>query len=341
MIPKPVEELVKKIWKKYSKKLFIEKDSGTYLHFIGFSIHLLGKLTALIPSFSKRHKQVKIKLSPENRKALKAKFDLYRQLVKSHQDQYGFILTDHCDATLFSGLLSIAGIDVDLSKARDSKGFWLRRSVDNPCYPDHSNSSISRDMMLGIYWYLYLTKDKKLAEQTLAHSKKHKYVLGKGDPARLLMMPSGEATLAEIVYQSGGKNHWLTRNQMQSWPRNLEGYGVHLLMMHGLLRGELKGYVDSKMLKAFEHYAKDNPHNPLYQAIYAMYSDGDMNKAVEQLLDSPWPSDRLPKRKDVKSSWVTQREYGDDWLPTNIDPEKEHSGGDFLVAAAIILKSLD
>jgi hypothetical protein len=64
---------------------------------------------------------------------LEDKYLLYKDLVSNHQDSYGFIYTEHCDATLFSGLLSIVK-EVELEAAKDSKGQWFRRPTSyTPC----------------------------------------------------------------------------------------------------------------------------------------------------------------------------------------------------------------
>lgn len=338
-----LQDVINNWWKENREKFFIERESGTLLHKVAFIIHLLAKIVALIPTFSKKISPKSTSLSPELKQALQDKVDLYLKETKKHEDSEGFILHEHCDSTLMSGLYGVSGGKVNLGAARDSKGWWHRRPVDRPCYPNHSASTISRDMMLGAYWYCWKNKFLGLANNTYIHSKEHSYVLGKGDLTRLIMMPGGEATLAEIIFRLGGKNRRLARKQPQSWPTNLSGYNVHLLMLHAILRGQLLGYVTKKMYKAFKSYADKNPLNPLHQYAYRLYTDGDMDQVVELLMDERfWPNDRLPRRKDRKNDWITSRDYDANWQPaTSGDLEKEHPGGDFLFVAQLVLSSLD
>ena len=337
-----LKKRVKAYWKENHKKYSIDAHSGTYLHTIGYWIHALSKITALYPDLSKKHKKKGYTLRKDLATQLREKLDLYQKLVKKHQNESGFVMHSHCDSTLYSGLLSVAVDNVHLYDARDHAGYWLRRNTELPCYPNGSRSSTSRDMMLGVYWWLWEHRQGAIAESTLIHAKNNNYVMGLGDPSRLLMMPGGEATLAEICYKLGGKNRWFTRNQIQSWSKKLQGYEVHLLVQHALLRGNIKGYISDNAFKALEHYASINPHNPLYTYAHSLYSGGDMNSTVELLLqENLWPSDRLPTSQDRSSDWVISRDYGHDWVPHPKKLEnKEHPGADFIVVAHQILRDL-
>ena len=335
-----LKEYVMRYWKDNSHKYNINKHSGTWLHKVGPIIHSLGKLTALVPSFGVEHKMAKYKLRPELLAQLKVKLDLYQELIKKHQNEHGFIMHDHCDSLLYTGLFSVT-TDVNITAARDDAGYWHRRNTELPCYPDGSKSTTSRDMMLGLYWYLWEHEDLELAESVLRHAKNNNYVMGLGDPARLLMMPAGEATLAEICYRLGGKNRWFTRHQKQFWPKTLKDYEVHLLVLHALLRGNILGYIDDGALEALAHYAVKNPHNPLYTYALSAFSDGDMNHTVELLLqENIWPHFRLPTSHDRKNDWVISRDAGDDWEPDTESEIKEHPGADFITVAHQILRNL-
>lgn len=338
-----MDKFIEKWYRENAHKFYIEAKSGTFVHLFAYLIHFVAKFTALFPSFRRRIKAKRGHLDTQLRAALEHKYNLYKENIKKHQDNYGFIDHKYCDSILWSGLLSITGIEVQLEKARGKDGFWQRRPTENPCYPTGSASSFSRDMLTGLVWYLWDQKDRNLAESTYKHMKKHCFVMGRGDPARLIMMPSLEATLAEICYRLGGKNRRFTRRQMQHWPKGLRGYPVHLSVMHILLRGRIFGNIDSKMYDSLKHYAKTHPNNPVYNFAYKLYNDGNMNEVAKLLMNEEWwPNDRLPRRRDRRSSWITQRDYGDDWLPARDDDlDQEHHGGDFLVATKLLLESLN
>lgn len=329
-------------WRNNGDKYNIDHHSGTWLHAVGALIHAIGKITSLIPEFGPKHKQKRYKLDKDLEILLRAKLDLYQSLIKKHQNQYGFIMYGHCDSLLYTGLFSVATDNIDIKAARDDKGYWHRRNTELSCYPIGSKSTISRDMMLGLYWYLWEHKDSSLAESVLAHAKVNNYVMGLGDPARLLMMPSGEATLAEICYRLGGKNRWFTRHQGHFWPKTLDDYAIHLLVQHVLLRGNILGHISNKALKALKHYSSNNFHNPLYTYAHSAYSDGNMNHTVKLLLqENLWPSDRLPTPQDRKNDWIISRNAGDNWEPHKDKCKtREHPGADFIVVAHQILRNL-
>lgn len=320
---------ISKFWKEHGHKFYINDHSNTWLHYTGFLLHSVSKL--FISPFT--FKKYKIKHEDVDKRLLSKldnKFKIYKAFIKHHQDENGFILSEHCDSLLYTGLLSDVLSDVKIRSAQDMEGYWHRRS--KPCYPKHSKSTISRDMLLGLYWYIWQSGSKEMADELLVHAKRNSYVMGLGDPARLLMMPSGEATLAEICYRKGGKNRWFTRHQLQAYPKNLKGYEVHLLVQHILLRGEVVGYIDSSAYSALEHYAYKHPHNALYQAAYALYAGG-INDVMRILLsDHLWPYNKLPTTKNYSSDWVISRDMGADWMPAD-GKEKQHTGGDFLCAA--------
>jgi len=326
-------------WKENSYKYNINKHHGTWLHNVGFTIHALGKISALIPNFRKRHTHQQYTLNNQLEAKLRLKLKIYKKLIRKHQNKYGFIMDNHCDSLLYTGLFSVATNNIKITAARDSKGYWHRRDVEQPCYPNGSASTISRDMMLGLYWYLWEHKDLNLAESVLEHAKANNYVMGLGDPARLLMMPAGESLLAEICHKLGGKNRWFTRHQMQSWPKNLKGYEIHLLVQYALLRGNVLGYIDSKTLDVLEYYAYENLHNPLYTYAYSAFADGNMNRTAQLLLQEDlWPSHRLPTTKDRHNDWIISRDPGSNWLPGFGD--NEHTGADFIVIAEQLLRNL-
>ena len=82
---------------------------------------------------------------------LSKKQDLYIELTKEVRDDYGFVR--NCDSLLFTSLGNIGGTRYDLSIAEGSDGagqpnaLWYRTPT-HDCYPEHSRSDISKDMLL-------------------------------------------------------------------------------------------------------------------------------------------------------------------------------------------------
>lgn len=339
----PSQDEFKSWWKVYQKENPILKNKGTWIHRLASLIHCIGKITALIPDFNKKIEPPKVYLDSALKLKLEEKYDRYKEMIKGHQDEHGFIITERCDSLLFSSLLSCSLNNVNIKAARDSQGWWHRRPLSYPnCFPNSSASSISRDMITGLIWYLYFNKDLTAAEETLELYKKHSFVMGQGDPSRLILMPGLEATIASIIYKLGGKSRWFTRHQRQTYPKNLTGYEVHLLVLHALLISRLSGHIRSNVLDSFKAYAEKNPCNALHQFAYSLYIDGNMNMVTELLLNEGWwPTDRLPTNRDRDSEWLTSRDCDYGYSPSpNPSPIKEFTGGDFIFVAWLVLESL-
>ena len=332
---------------KWLKDNHIKEPQGTWLHRLAKAIHLASRLTIPAYPLQKKIYTKPLKLSEDQKKQLIQKYQLYCKLIDKHQDQDGFVLWRHCDSTLFSGLIS--GIKelprpVNLPAARDKKGYWHRRPLKYPeCYEwDKNNgSTISRDMMWGIAWYCWLKRDLKLAQSTYEHIKKHSYVMGFGDPARLIMMPALEQVFCLMIEALGGPKQGLGKYLWSPFPKSLEGYEVHLLMLQVLLLGEIRGWIPKAAFEAVKAYAEKYSFNPFFLYVYHLFLDGDMTRVYQGLMNTQiWPNDRLPTNQDRYSDWVNQRTDPKDWKPEPVSYVIHHSGGDFLHLAYLVLEKL-
>lgn len=322
----------------FEPKYKIQDYSGTWLHRVGFVLHFITfKIQALFLFNKVSYKSKPRSLDQALSSKLKAKMTIYKTLLPKHQDQFGFVMTDKCDSTLYSGLLGSVGVGVDIKAARLANGFWERRPL-NPCYGSGSKSSFSRDMLVGLLWWIWRNKDLKLAEELYQHFKQNNFVMGLGDPSRLLVMSGLEATLAEIIFKLGGKNHFLARRQSQSWPLTLRGYEVHLSMLHLLLVGELKGGITKDMMKSLEHYGKDSCF-AIVQFAYGLYVSGDLSQAAQTLLNSNlWPDNRLPTNKDRSADWLHTQDNPNDYKSSPDNDVHEFAGADFIFYGSLVLE---
>lgn len=270
---------------------------------------------------------------------LEKKADLY--LEQMHRDEHGFIMTDHCDATLFSGLLGAATKDVALRAAasEDLKQWYRRPNKD--CSPSlgNSRSTVSRDMILGAMWWMWKNKDLQAAETLLRDLKSRAYYLrGEGTPGELLMNTSMMSTLAHIVLRLGGPRYELELALPVIFGKDT-GFIAHLTVWHILLRGELNGTITSNQFGILQHHARRNPLNPLYQAAYYKYFSGDQSVAIRLLLDNAeWPADRLPTTEQHCEPWPVMRDYTEkDW--GSCSPFKEHTGAELIAIYRLIILS--
>jgi hypothetical protein len=267
--------------------------------------------------------------------SLTDKYKLYLKEIKRHQDKHGFIMSNHCDSLLFTSLASFGGMrGVDITKACDRDGKWHRRPIDNPCYPEHSKSTISRDMLLGLLYFIYKDKNLTLAEDLWDYGIKNNWIMGDGDVSRIYMTPGLQATLAELIYFLGGKNYRFARNMPQTWPKGLDGYQAHLQALHIGLRMMLVGHT-KKMSKVVNDLCYRQGENPLFWLLNYLCNGigrGSFNSAL--LNEKLFPSDRLPASKDRKGNWLQERDFGKDW-ESDFLSNKEHTGGDYLFLVAL------
>ena len=271
---------------------------------------------------------------------IQQKSDLYSELVKNHQDIYGFIMTEECDSLLFSGLLSasLPGT-VSIPAAQNSKGEWHRRPT-HDCGPSFNNSrsSISRDMILGLFWHLWRNKDLELANQLMIDLRKNSYWLkGEGTIGELLVIPAYLNTLALIIKGLGGQSYIAELLMPAIFSKTL-GFRAHLTTWHILLRSEIAGKLSSHSFYILKYFAEHSPKNPLFQAAYHKWLDGDQSNSVQLLMDNlEWPNDRLPSSNEHCAPWPVQREYKEkDWGPC---PDyREHSGAELITVYRLIIQ---
>lgn len=259
------------------------------------------------------------------------KFEKYIELLPTVQDSTGFIDSDECDSLLFSCLVGcVPGVSMLPQAAYDSKtGMWHRRPCDKPCYPNHSKSTISRDMLLGLAWYAYCNSRLDISEQVIKYALSHCLIMGEGVLSRTLMTPGLLSTYAWISYKLGGPSRPWLRYLPSVESKKTTDYQAHLSVLHIVLRNKLTG--KDKHKDILWHHVNRQPSNPLFQ-----YAVGNINSAGRLLRDIVlWPENRLPTNWDRKSGWLIQRDMGDDWKPSSGE-KKIHSGGDYIFVYALV-----
>lgn len=279
---------------------------------------------------------------PLDMSRLEKKIDIYSEELGKHRDEFGFIMTDACDSTLFSGLLSAAlPGTVDLPIARGPLGEWHRRPRQD-CGPHwgNSRSTFSRDMMIGVLYYLWYNKDLDAAVDLMELLRSNFYYMpGEGTAGELLMNPAIMNTLAQIIKDLGGDEYKIELALPVVFGRS-PGYVAHLTALHIHLRGQVMGRISAHNLDIIEYHRARQPRNPLFHAVYHKYLDGNMQAVVNLLLnDSVYPEGRTPTTLDRCSPWVIERDFSvRDWGPCPDRPVKEHTGAELLVIYHLFLK---
>jgi hypothetical protein len=191
---------------------------------------------------------------PIKLETLKQKQQLYLELSRDTQAEDGFIEQDTspCDSLLFSSLYQVAGGDVNIEAARDSKGQWYRRTLALPeCLEaKESASTISNDMWVGLFWYMWRNKKLQLAQELREYALNNKYIVGSNDGklknSTTTVFSMGHfATLSEIIYALGGTNNEFSRSLPQGMVKSNTGSAAHLDVLILLLRAELQGHLDT------------------------------------------------------------------------------------------------
>lgn len=258
------------------------------------------------------------------------------------QDKYDLYLTlqtdsfrDDCDGLLYRSLATVAGnTHINISE-HYKQPLWYR-SPDNDC--SHT-TTISRDMMIGLFWHFWRFKDVLQAETMLNYAWDHGGKMGNGDP-RVMMSPSLYNTLYYIVKRLGGSGKNSTLPVESGWDKDLRGYQAHIQHLHILLRAEIEGYVEQKERLVIETAYNREPMNALFAYAYAKYISSNFEPVIAILLDiNHFPNDRLPTNENHCEPWLWQREFSvlKDWMPC--DTIEEHTGADFLFIAKLVLES--
>lgn len=246
-----------------------------------------------------------------------------------------------CDGLLFTSLRAIGCKDVDMSVFEDN-GRWYR-DPDHACGPSSdSDSTISKDMMVGLFNYLAWSGDLNATNRTVEYGKAHDWIMGecKDEVTKLskcLLSPGLVGNLLDlqkVLKNALGIN---TNRQTEAIGVNT-GFLAHLDVLHALFSSLLYGAITDQEKMMLKSQADRQPRNALYQAAYHMFEDGNQQVAVDLLLDeSRFPDKGLPGPKNYCTEYLYQRdEDPSDWSPCADTNGELYSGTDFIFAAAII-----
>lgn len=271
---------------------------------------------------------------------LQDRWNRYYELAKAspHTGEGDWVEDDNCDALLFNSLLQVGSglpIDIELAQSSRTEGRWYRNPSHTGC-----SSDISRDMLIGLLVWAYHNERLDILEGLWDYGSSNAWKMGRElsgrTDTRTILTPNLIGLLARAIYNLGGEKH-LARHTAPSY-KVVPGYKSHLIMLQILLDGRIAEGITEEQLEALESIAAESPENALAQALLHKYTDGDQTIATKLLLDK-WPVDRLPNtERDWCDHWRVQRADGDSGLQPCRDGEyQEHSGGDLLFTAGLIL----
>jgi len=265
--------------------------------------------------------------------------DLSAPTVKSR----GYSVT-RCDGLLFTALRGISCGDIDVShfESEVEPGQWFRDPEKSCFIPDSldngSDSTISKDMLLGLMHYFWYSRDLNGVNRTIDYGKAHSWVMGEAKDditlASKCLMPPGQISILYDI-QSKLSAIPLTTTNTDIFSENT-GFRAHLDVLAILLGASVRGTISTSQVETLKAQAKRQPRNALYQAAYALYTDGNQS-ATEALLfdESRFPKDALPTTKNICSDYL----WTDDDTPSDYEPCPDHSetyeGLDLIIAASV------
>lgn len=292
--------------------------------------------------FKKRHEDTPT-TNPTD--ILVAKQKTYLALQTAIGDQYGYV-HDKCDSVGFTSLCKSASgcAKADIFASEDN-GRWYR-SPSHDCFPGESATTISKDMFVMLFQYIWeLGKtDKDRARGALerleAYGKAHNWVMG--DPSvtpdeisRVVLTP----TLISLVYDMMDKLK-LTQPTLGIFDDVgiNKGFQAHLDILRIYLSGQVYGAINDIDMRVLKGQVEREPGNALFQAALHRFTDGDQSAAIALLLDEThFPSSKLPGSTEHCTEYLFERDSGGgDWAPCPAEA-KTHSGTDFLFAAKMII----
>lgn len=296
------------------------------------------------------------------------KADLYSKLTVENLDKYGFISEDTGDSLLFTSLLH-SSISNNLLKnciinSEAKPGMFYRHpSLIPDKWIGQDASTTSKDMTIGLLWWIWTYKQKDVAEQIMSYLKNNYYKLGDYTPhtdpetiakwvnsypdyvplklrtwmaineplSRILYCPN---LLASVMYKIGGKfSLWSLAPDINV--TGLTDFEAHLQALGIALRGELRGYITLGEAEILKLQHRRQPENALFSALLALYVDPKAIAWVDITLGCKkyFPEDRLPTNKDRKCHWLWEKDYDTEekeWEPDTTTPLQIYSGGDYL-----------
>jgi len=161
---------------------------------------------------------------------------------------------------------------------------------------------------------------------------------GEGSLGELQMLPSYLNTLALLIRELGGKDYYLEIRMPARFQSSGEGYVKHLTAWHIALRGAIQGSLSDHELGILNTLRMNDSYNPLFQAAYHRYSDGNQEMAYGLLInESLWPKDFLPTTSNYCDEWVVQRDNPDDWKPCP-GRDIQVTGAELIAITELLLK---
>ncbi len=189
----------------------------------------------------------------------------------------GWPSSEDCDATLWAGLALAGGAYIELSEAEYPVAGHIQRRPYVPCWDGGdkgATSTVSRDMLTGYLWGLWLSKNLGAIRRLDAYGHDHNWVMGEGDPTRTSM----GTNLTGLVCRMVGGNDCVSP---LFFPVNSD-YEHHIQVLDILLQADVSGSVDGYTLDRVREAVAFNPNDATAQAVLGVFT-GDFTASTNLL----------------------------------------------------------
>ncbi len=192
-------------------------------------------------------------------------------------------VADDCDQTLWAGEAKVAGADPDLNYAEYAAGDIHRRPLGlGECYPGHSATSVSNDMILGYMVGRFAAHDLAALNRLADYGEAHGWTMGvPASELRVHLSPTGAGLLGRAIEAMGGgkKPYGIVPNLCLAVDADFE---EHLQVLGIYFDGEVSGGVSDVCLARLKGLARDRPADAFIQAVAGVYT-GDEGAALALL----------------------------------------------------------
>lgn len=250
------------------------------------------------PIFTPKQQLVQDKYASEFDKALS---DFTPELYQNPKD---------CDYTLWAGKAASIGLPVKMDLVEYTSGYVHRRPKDQgECWPDHSKSTTSNDMLTGYMGARFRLKDGLAIQRLSRFAVSHAFIMGEPSTAlsEVFLKPALSILLARMDSKIVGED---TLGMSQWTPDYLpvtDDYAQHIQILQIAYHGEAHGSITDQMKDRLTEVIGEHPSNYTFQAVSAVYS-GQFDTVYDLLLNdtTPNPSYVRGERPDVyaKIEWL-------------------------------------
>ena len=188
-----------------------------------------------------------------------------------------FFDVPRCDRLTVYGISDAFLRAEEMDRFEVSPGRWERDGA-TACYPDESESTVSREGILAAFHSMLTRHDDAGVSDLWRYAKEHGGDMGEGPFDLVNIWP------AAYILRDAAKDDAAFRNV--GGPLN--GFRGYVLALGIHASGRVHGSLNEAEYHALKALVDDMPNNPVARALLARYDDGDQSAAME-ILDRDCP----------------------------------------------------